>query len=158
VLLRSQAIPWIVSAIALSTIVIDVVGLYPVDSAHAPWPHQQIMLRAGQDLGQQKLGGRIGSWNAGIIGYYQGGTIINLDGLVNDDIYEYAVRNDLPSYLTEQKIDYVIDFENVFLEQKRRLKGGYDHAGFVGGLEPIKVYDDGQYYWKRLTLYRVAVW
>jgi hypothetical protein len=140
----------------LSAIVIDVVGLHPVDGAHAPIPHQRSMLLAGRDLRDRKLDGRIGSWSAGIIGYYQGGTIINLDGLVNDGIYEYALRNDLPSYLSKEDIDYVIDSESVFLEQERRLRGGYDNPDWIAGLEPIKVYDDRQYHSKRLTLYRVG--
>jgi hypothetical protein len=60
--------------------------------------------RAGRDLSQRALDGKVGAWNAGIIGYYQGGTVINLDGLVNDGIYPWVVRNDLAGYLAEHNI------------------------------------------------------
>ncbi len=155
-LLRKERIAWGASAIMLPVLVLNIATLYPVDGSNAPMPHQQIMLRAGRDLGQRELDGQVGSWNAGIIGYYQGGTVVNLDGLVNDDIYPYAVNNELPVYISERNIQYVIDFENVFLDQKRRLRGGYEDADFITRLEPIKVYDDGEYYWKRLTLYHIA--
>ncbi len=60
----------------------NIATINPIDTSHSPWPYQQIMLRAGNHLKQQTLDGRIGSWNAGIIGYYQGGAVINIDGLV----------------------------------------------------------------------------
>jgi hypothetical protein len=154
-LLRRKGLAWVSSAILLLLIVLNVAELYPVGD-NAPMPHQQIMLAAGRDLAQRELDGKVGAWNAGIIGYYQGGTVVNLDGLVNDAIYGYAIANQLPAYIDDQNITYVIDFENVFLDQKRRQRGGYDDPDFLDRLEPLKVYDDGEYYWKRLTLYRIA--
>jgi hypothetical protein len=155
-LLRKEVTLWAVSVVVLLAIVVGIAGRHPIGSASAPWSHQQVMLQAGQELHQRDLGGKIGSWNAGIIGYYQGGTVINLDGLVNDDIYPYAVAGDLSSYLSERDIDYVLDFQRVFEDQKRRLKGGYDDADLLARLHPVQVFDDGEHpYWKFLTLYRV---
>lgn len=128
---------------------------FPVSTANAPWPHQQTMLETGKYLSQQELDGMVGSWNAGIIGYYQGGTVINLDGLVNNDIYEYAIRNDLPAYLSREGINYIVDFENTLLEEQRRLRGGYNDPHFLKSLRPIKVFDSDEHFWKNMTLYRI---
>lgn len=92
-----------------------------------------MMREAGVYLKDNKLSltdGRIGAWNAGIIGYYQGGQVVNLDGLVNNNIYSYAVNNDLPSYLTDQNIIYIVDFQRMFAEEARRKRGGYNDAAF----------------------------
>jgi len=155
-LLPNGILAWCSSGILLLIVVLNVARLYPVGGDHAPMPHQQIMLRAGQDLSQRELDGKVGSWNAGIIGYYQGGTVVNLDGLVNDGIYSWVIDNDLLGYLVEYRIRYVVDFENVFVEPQRRQRGGYEGVDLLDRLEPVEVYDQGQYYWKRLTLYRVA--
>ncbi|HLO15977.1 MAG TPA: hypothetical protein VK206_14185 [Anaerolineales bacterium] len=42
------------------------------------------MLEARKYLHNHSLDGRIGAWHPGIIGDYQGGTVINFDGLVNE--------------------------------------------------------------------------
>ncbi len=136
-------------------VAVNFTTLYPISTVNAPWPHQQTMLETGKYLSQQELDGMVGSWNAGIIGYYQGGTIVNLDGLVNNDIYEYAVRNDLPTYLSQEGIKYIVDFENMLLEEKRRLRGGYDDPHFYKSLRPIRVFDSSEHFWKNMTLYRI---
>jgi hypothetical protein len=146
---------WGLPVIVVLAVAINFTTLYPVSTVNAPWPHQQTMLETGKYLSQQELDGMVGSWNAGIIGYYQGGTIINLDGLVNNDIYEYAIRNDLPTYLSREGINYIVDFENTLLEEKRRLRGGYDDPHFLKSLRPIKVFDSGEHFWKNMTLYRI---
>ena len=123
--------------------------------ARSIWPHQQFMLKAGKYLAQHSLDGKIASWNAGIIGYYQGGTVVNIDGLVNDDIYGYAVNNELPFYLRKIGVDYVIDFKQMFTHKPWRVKGGYDDVDFLNSLQPVKTFDNGQYGFKYLTLYRL---
>ncbi len=133
----------------------NALSVHYLDSSASPWPYQQIMLDAGKYLKEQHLDESVGSWNAGIIGYYQGGTVINLDGLVNDDIYAYALTNTLPAYLSQKHIRYVIDFEQMLTAENRRLKGGYDDSVFLSNLQPMKVFDDGQYAWKYMTLYRL---
>ncbi|MBK9206865.1 MAG: hypothetical protein IPL71_00580 [Anaerolineales bacterium] len=140
------------SAIALVTILLNLFSIYPVKT-HGVWPHQQIMLTAGRYLNANPLNERIGAWNAGIIAYYEGGHIINLDGLVNNDIYPYAIKNELPVYLRKKDIGYVIDFEPMFTLYTKR--GGYDDPDFLQRLEPIIQFDQGQFNWKFLTLYRV---
>lgn len=51
----------------------------------------------------------LGSWNAGMISYYSGRSIVNLDGLVNSwDFYEYGQR-DLCRYWRETRVSYLVD-------------------------------------------------
>lgn len=152
---RRRALAVALSVAALGLVGHDVASAVALGPSRSPWPWQQFMVEAGKELGRQAPDGRVGAWNAGIIGYYQGGRIVGLDGLVNDDIYAYAVENRLPAYLAEKDIAYVVDFENR-LARKYQVAGGYDDAGFVGGLQPVKVFDDGRYSWRRLTLYRVT--
>ena len=152
-----QYVIWGCSIVGIASILFSTVSLYLLRSEHTPWPHQQIMLQVGQYLQQQPLDGRVGAWNAGIIGYFQGGQVVNLDGLVNNDIYDYAISNTLPSYLDEKRICYIVDFENMLTDQAYRLRGGYDQPEwFSDSFEAIKVFDDGRFYWHHLTLYKVT--
>jgi len=120
------------------------------------WPHQKYMYLRGLYLHQNGFDEGVGSWNAGIIGYYQGGTVINLDGLVNNDVYRYAATNDLPSYIDKKSIRYLMDFERMLSDKNRRRRGGYDDPRFLERIETIRVFDDRKTGWKRLTLYEVA--
>lgn len=143
----------------LSIVVSVAIGLnlctvYPVE-IHSPWPHQKAMLAAGKYLQEHPLDGRAGSWNAGIIGYYQGGTIVNIDGLVNDSIFPFATTNSLPIYLEAEDVDYIIDFQTM-LDLPYSARGGYNDTKFLGRLVPIKIFDNGEFpNWKYLTLYKI---
>ena len=77
-------------------------------------------------LQQNPLPGKIGSWNAGIISYYEGQHIINLDGLMNDEIYPYAKADDLECYFIKKQINYVVDFTAMF-SNYHKSRGGYTH-------------------------------
>ncbi len=148
-------------ALFLSALVIRGFRLYPLNANHSPWPHQKVMLNAGmylKEYGASLPNGRVGAWNAGIIGYYQGGHVVNLDGLVNNDIYRFAVKNELPTYLVAKNIICLIDFEIMFSDEHRRMRGGYNDTEFIDKLLPIKVFsseDEGSF-WKHLTLYQIT--
>lgn len=147
----------ITSSVVLVTMVRSAVLAAPIGESHAPWPHQQVMLEAGNYLRDKKLKGDIGAWNAGIIGYYQGGTIMNLDGLVNNDVIDYVVRNSLPLYLDRKGIRYVVDFENMFTDESVRTSRGYDDEAFLRRLAPMETFGRGKPFgWRSLTLYEVA--
>lgn len=127
---------------------------YPVNDLNSMWPHQQAMLVAGKYLQSHPLEARIGGWNVGIVNYYQGGEVINLDGLVNNDIYPYAVTNTTPRYMQDKNIQYIIDFDNMFRKSVAK-RGGYDDPQFLSNLSPIMVFDNSQYSkWEHLTLYK----
>ncbi|MBI5840585.1 MAG: hypothetical protein HZB19_10840 [Chloroflexi bacterium] len=131
-------------------------AMYPVNGLHGIWPHQQATLEAGKYLQQHPLTGRVGGWNMGIINYYQGGEVINLDGVVNNDIHSYAVTNTTVQYMREKNIEYLLDFDNMFRILAAQ-RGGYDDPQFLSHLQPVKVFDEGQYpIWKHLTLYKIG--
>ena len=114
------------------------------------------MLQAGEYLKQTSLNGKVGAWNAGIINYYEGGHVVNIDGLVNNDIYMYAINNTLPSYLSSKDIKYIIDFKNMLDYEGYRLRSGYNDLEFLENLKPIMVFDHGEYrWWQNLTLYQI---
>jgi hypothetical protein len=51
------------------------------------------------------------AWNAGLIGYFTGGRVVNLDGLVNDAAFlRQVVRGrDLAGYLERERIRFLVD-------------------------------------------------
>jgi len=120
------------------------------------WSHQQAMYEAGIYLRDHAMDGRVGAWNAGVIGYYQGGTLVNLDGLVNDEVQPYVFRNALPEYLALRDIRYVADFETVLTEKDYRVRGGYDDPRFLERLRPVKMFRGGDVVWNELIIFDVA--
>jgi hypothetical protein len=65
-------------------------------------------------------GERIGCFNAGIPGYFGKHVVINLDGLVNNALYDYYRRRALDQYLSDAHIRYIAD-ETVALERGMRF-------------------------------------
>jgi hypothetical protein len=124
--------------------------------AEPRWPHQVAMYDAGNFLRDRPGNERIGSWNAGIIGYYEGGRVINLDGLANNDIYSYAASGELPAYIDDKGIRYLMDFERMLSDEGRRRRGGYDDPAFLDRITQIRVFDDRTEGWKRMTFYSIA--
>jgi hypothetical protein len=51
----------------------------------------------------------IGSWNGGILGYFSGRTVVNLDGLVNDEAIAAMRERRLASYIRQRNINYLAD-------------------------------------------------
>jgi hypothetical protein len=52
----------------------------------------------------------VGAWNAGIISYFGGGPVTNLDGLVNDRILPYSKAGTLGEYVQRRQIRTIVDF------------------------------------------------
>ena len=120
------------------------------------WAHQRAMYEAGVYLREHPPDGRVGAWNAGVIGYYQGGSVINLDGLVNDAVYSFVIRNALPEYLAPQRIHYIADFEAMLSFRFFRVRGGYDRPAFVRQLQPIRSFPAGAGLWGDLVVFKVV--
>jgi len=81
-----------------------------------------------------------------LLGYYQGGDVINIDGLMNNDVQPYINSNNLPIYLSEKKIQYVVDFLNLNSDIAHQA-GGYDDSEFLNRLHPVRVFDEGEFDW-----------
>ena len=54
---------------------------------------------------------------------------------MNSEIYEYAATNRLSAYILCSNIRYLVDFENMFLNKRARLRGGYDDPKFIDMLK-----------------------
>ena len=60
---------------------------------------------------------RVGVWNSGIVGYFSNRTVINMDGVVNNELYRYVSRKGVSfydieaifPYMLQQEIDYMTD-------------------------------------------------
>ncbi len=52
----------------------------------------------------------IGSFNAGIFGYFSGRRVVNLDGVINEDAYRALAAHRLADYVDEARLDWVIDW------------------------------------------------
>ena len=57
----------------------------------------------------------VGSWNAGVLGYYAMQRVTNLDGLINNfELLPYLRERDLGRYVLQENITYLSDMESIF--------------------------------------------
>jgi hypothetical protein len=104
----------------------------------APYPHQRLMYDAGNRLRAPEFEhARIGAWNSGTIGFYRGGRVVNLDGLVNDDIFPYAKEQRLIEYLDAKRFTHLVDFSAMF-EDDLPKRGGYLDGALQKRLRPVE--------------------
>jgi hypothetical protein len=89
------------------------------------WPHQPVMIAAGEYLADHPEIAPVGAWNAGMISFFSRRAVVNLDGLINDDIYEYATTGRLLDYLCARRIEYLLDFSEMLEDPYLRTRGGY---------------------------------
>jgi hypothetical protein len=90
-----------------------------------PFPHQAGMMKAGLFLKQHQAPVIYASWNAGIIGYFSGLRLLNIDGITNDEVLPYIQSNTLFDYIKSRNIRYLIDYEEMLTNRARRMRGGY---------------------------------
>ena len=77
-----------------------------------PLPHRVNQLEAAEWLeANTDERARIGSFNAGIVGYFSERTVINLDGAVNNKAYEARRDRLLLGYICDEKIEYLVDLK-----------------------------------------------
>lgn len=61
----------------------------------------------------------VGSWNAGILGFFSERSVVNLDGLINNDILIYLKSNTLYKYMKKREINYIIDYDVMLYWQEK---------------------------------------
>ena len=122
-----------------------------------PWPHQAGMMNAGIYIRSLDEKSTFAAWNAGIISYFSGKPVVNIDGLVNDEILPYIRKNKLMDYLKIKRIDYVVDYKEMIDNKSLRLRGGYDDERVFRCLVPIEPVDGNSIGWSgsRLILFKV---
>jgi hypothetical protein len=55
-------------------------------------------------------GAVVGSWNAGVLGFYSGLPVVNLDGLINGwEFLPYLEQGNMADYIRDQGIQYIAD-------------------------------------------------
>jgi hypothetical protein len=90
------------------------------------YPQQELIFKMSSSINDKTINGEIGAWNSGIMGYFTKQTIVNLDGLVNNDIYPYIKDNKLYDYINARELKYLVDFDFVLKTKSNRFSGGYD--------------------------------
>ncbi len=107
------------------------------DSYRPIWRHQRYMLEMAEYLEAHPVDGRIAGWNVGIVGFFNDGRVINLDGLMNDEVYPFVQAGTVAEYLNQAGVKFVVDFpEQVTNPQLARMLG-YDGARLRAELKPI---------------------
>ena len=122
------------------------------------WSHQYNMLAMSDYLRQHPVEGEIGSWNAGILGYFHDGGIVNLDGVMNDQLYPYVLDNRLIAYMDAMNIKYLADYPHLINDVNSATAFGYSMQELTTRLQPIHSiarFEDGAF-WADYTLYRLS--
>jgi hypothetical protein len=122
-----------------------------------PYPHQAGMMQAGLFLKGQKSGDIYASWNAGIISYFSGTNLINLDGLTNDEVLPFIKSNSLFDYIQSRKINYLIDYDEELNSRTLRVRGGYFDERIDRCIHPLQAVDGDSMSWGigRLRVFEV---
>lgn len=74
---------------------------------------------------------RIGSFNAGIVGYFTKRTVINLDGVVNNDAHQAIRDRRLMDYVRSMEIRYLVDGNIAWAVAFKRFWGEDPRANFT---------------------------
>jgi 4-amino-4-deoxy-L-arabinose transferase-like glycosyltransferase len=76
-----------------------------------PSPHRLQQLEAARWIERHTPDdARIGAFNAGLLGYFGGRTVVNLDGAVNADAYRAQREGWLMDYIVSKRIDSLVDW------------------------------------------------
>ena len=142
---------YVIGAVAL-LISVNVVNTY-----QPFWKNQGYVLEMAEYLRDHQFAGRIGGWNSGIPGYFTDGRIINLDGLVNDQIYPYALKGEVVEYIDSARIKYIVDFPPFIANQCNWKILGYDGESLDARLTPVHraLSKDPGDPWREFTLFEV---
>jgi len=78
---------------------------------------------------------QLGSWNAGILGFFSRRDVINLDGVVNNQILQFVRDREICKYLIESHVEMVVDFENTIYDDWAMFWN--EEGDPIHSLEPI---------------------
>jgi hypothetical protein len=92
----------------------------------APYPHQIEMLDAAYWLRDNtSVNARAAAFNAGILGYFSGRPVINLDGAINTAAYTAIIQKELFCLLRETSASYYLDYDPIMLQIYKMYLGEY---------------------------------
>jgi hypothetical protein len=92
------------------------------------FPHQANMLGAALWLKEHPPSARVAAFNAGLLSYFSESDVVNLDGLVNDDIFGYASRDALADYFDDREIGYLLDYPVMWQRPSSQQRGGFSRG------------------------------
>ncbi len=129
--------------------------------AWKPWPFQTQMYVASMQLGTERPGGRIGSWNAGIMRYFSKQDVVNLDGLVDDEAAGDVIENCIVCFILRHDVRYIADSDVMFQEEYAE-RGGYGDGRLRRCANLLNYLDDAivrrsneRWRGERFSLYRI---
>jgi hypothetical protein len=94
-------------------------------AARAPnWRAQELTWKAANELVRAPPAGRLAAWNAGILATFSGREVVNIDGLMNDEVYPYVVTDTLHCYVLRKDIRFIVD-SPVMFSPPMAMRGGY---------------------------------
>lgn len=105
------------------------------------WPHQETMRRAGLFLAHEAGLAPAAAWNAGIVAYFAGRPVTNLDGLVNDKVVPFVLQGRLLSFMKTHGIRYLVDFPVMLTAERTH---GFQRERLEQCLRPIRSLGDPQ--------------
>jgi hypothetical protein len=112
--------------VLLTLTALESAGYLLARGAHGRNPYQRDMLRGAEWVSAHvPRGAVVGSWNAGIMSWYSAHTVVNLDGLINNEIIE--VQKGVvswPEYWQRRGITYLADWEEQLRYVPHRWPGG----------------------------------
>jgi len=121
--------------------VVGVVALLVVvniPSTYDPtWNPQRYMLEMAEYLQDHPPAGRMGGWNTGIVGFFSDGKIVNLDGLINDQIYPDVREGKVEQYIDRAKIKYIVDFPTQIEDPELSELRGFEGRSINARLTPV---------------------
>ena len=118
-----------------------------------PSLHQKGMLNAGLRLSKIELDYPIASWNAGIISYFSNKNVINIDGLVNNEILKHLKSGTLLQYLNNKNIKYIADYNLMFESNRLAEQGGYWNGKLKKCVIKMEKLDGENTGWNNTSLY-----
>lgn len=102
------------TAILVSLLVLLIMNSYSLWH-QGVYPWQSLVLEAVQVLKPvlYKNGEKVGAFNAGLLGYLLPNKVINLDGVVNGEVYDAYVNKRWTQYVYENQIEFIADFDYI---------------------------------------------
>ncbi len=119
-------------------VALGLIGL--ADGLVPRYPWQGIMANEGRFLVRHPQDRPVGAWNAGLVSYFAGGGVINLDGLVNDDAQPYILSDRLIDYIKDRNIRWVVDTDRMLGGDFAR-RGGYSDGTLAAALVPRELFN-----------------
>lgn len=141
--------------LSAGVLVLGAVASFTIATAPV-WRHQANMMSAGRWLRDHPQPGTVAAFNAGLISYFSGADVVNIDGLVNDDIYEYASQDRLVDYLVERDIRFVLDYPAMWTLENYERRGGYTNGALRRRLQlssPVTVVESQSWEGNHPALY-----